>query len=285
MNRNDKILQHLNQAGVGIEVGPFENPVAPKRNGFNVEIIDHASKAGLLAKYQGQPVKADQIEEVDYVWSGQSYADLTGKKKHYDWIIASHVIEHTPDLIGFINSCDEVLKEGGVLSLVIPDKRYCFDHYRPITSISQIIDSHIEKHKIHTPGAAADYFLNVVSMNGQRAWQSGSVGQFELVHTLESARQNIHNASTHYVDLHAWCFVPHSFRLLIKDLNDLGLIQLKEVGFSTTVGCEFYMTIGRSGQGMELPRLEILNTIEQELNGSIAGTRRSLARRLYEHLF
>lgn len=284
MKRNDKILQHLDRAGAGIEVGPFENPVAPKKKGFNVEIIDHASKAELIAKYHGQQVKADQIEEVDYVWSGQSYADLTGKKKHYDWIIASHVIEHTPDLIAFINSCDEVLKDGGVLSLVIPDKRYCFDHFRPITAISQIIDSHIEKRKTHSPGAAADYFLNVVSLNGQRAWQPGNAGHYELVHTLESARQNMHSASTHYVDLHAWCFVPHSFRLLIKDLNDLGLIHLNEVGFSPTVGCEFFMTIGRAGQGTQLSRLEMLNTIEQELNGSIAGTRRSLARRLYERL-
>ena len=40
------------------------------------------------------------------------------------------MIEHTPDLIAFLADCDAVLKDTGVLSLVIPDKRYSFDRFR-----------------------------------------------------------------------------------------------------------------------------------------------------------
>ncbi len=117
----------------------------------------------MIAKYQDHGVNINNIEEVDFVWQKESYADLTGKTKFYDWIIASHVIEHTPCLISFLNNCDAILKDDGVISLAIPDKRYCFDHFRPITGISKIIDSYFQKSNTHTPGTVAEYYLNVVS--------------------------------------------------------------------------------------------------------------------------
>ena len=36
--------------------------------------------------------------------------------------------------------------------------------------------------------------------------------------------------TTEYIDHHAWCFVPHSFRLMLHDLHLLGLTELREVG-------------------------------------------------------
>ncbi|MEM6433939.1 MAG: methyltransferase domain-containing protein [Cyanobacteria bacterium P01_D01_bin.115] len=172
MNRKAKILRHIDRSGRGIEIGPSHNPVAPKKDGYQVHIIDHMSREQLIEKYQAHGLDLSQIEAVDFVWQGESYAELTGKTDYYDWIIASHVIEHAPDLISFINSCDEVLKADGVLSLVIPDKRYCFDHYRPITGLAKIIDNHLQKSINHTPGTIAEYFLNVVSQSGQIAWNA-----------------------------------------------------------------------------------------------------------------
>ena len=216
MTRNEKILAHINKNGHGIEIGPSHAPLAPKSEGYRVDIIDHMGREDLLKKYQGHNVNLNNIEEVDYVWSGQTYAELTGKSKHYDWIIASHVIEHTPDLIDFLINCDAVLKDEGVLSLVIPDKRYCFDHFRPITGISSIIDKHFSINKIHSAGTVAEYFLNVVSKEGDIGWHAHTGGTFKLVHTLDDARNSMQSVREHkaYIDVHAWCFVPHSFRLL-----------------------------------------------------------------------
>ena len=50
MNRNEKILAHINKAGFGLEIGPSHNPVAPKKEGYNVSIIDHMTKQELLVK-------------------------------------------------------------------------------------------------------------------------------------------------------------------------------------------------------------------------------------------
>ncbi len=177
------------------------------------------------------------------------------------------MIEHTPDLIQFLNDCDEILNENGVVSLAIPDKRYCFDHFRPSTGLAQIIDSHLQKNTLHTPGTVAEYFLNVVSKNGTIAWDSSVNGDYQFAHCLADARNCMNSVieDKTFIDVHAWCFTPHSFRLLIHDLFALGFIPFKEISFHPTVGCEFFMTLGREGNNNQLSRMAMLNRIEAEL--------------------
>ena len=267
MTLDEKVLQYAAKTGQGLEIGPSHAPFAAKRAGFKVDIIDHMSREQLLTKYKDHGVNLENIEEVDYVWQGQSYAELTGKPKHYDWIIASHLIEHTPDLIGFLNDCDGVLKDGGFLSLVVPDKRTCFDHFRPITSLASVIDSHFAKNKIHSAGSVADYYLNAATKDGELGWHAGSKGVFTICHTLATVLEGIDAVRKNktYIDIHAWCFVPQSFRLMIHDLHSLGLIAFQEVSYHTTDGYEFYITLSRSGKGIITSRLEILAAIELEV--------------------
>jgi SAM-dependent methyltransferase len=266
MDRKQRILRDIDPDGLGLEIGPSHNPVAPKREGYRVQIVDHLSREQLKEKYRGHNVDLENIEEVDFVSKGDDLSRLVGSRKHYDWIIACHVVEHMPDLVGFLNECDELLKDGGALSLAVPDKRYCFDRFRPITGISRIIDSHLSKPKIHSAGSVAEYFLNVVSRAGSIAWTATARGPYDFVHTLQDAESGMRAVlNNEYLDVHAWCFVPHSFRLIVHDLNSLGLIQLKEVSFLPTDGGEFYMTLGRHGTGPEQSRLELLQAIDLEL--------------------
>lgn len=267
MNRNEKILQYINKDGRGIEIGPSHRPSAPKKEGYNVHIIDHMSREDLIKKYKGHAVNLENIENVDFIWRGEKYSELTGKQNYYDWIIASHVIEHTPDLISFLSDCATVLKDDGVFSLVIPDKRYCFDHYRPITGISRVIDLYYQKNRVHSPGTMVEYYLNVVSKAGNIAWTSNTAGKYRFVHSLENARHGLKSMINEnaYLDFHAWCFTPHSFRLIIHDLFSLGLIPFKEIGFYPTKGCEFFVTLGKNGQGLDKSRMEMLEIIEFEL--------------------
>jgi 2-polyprenyl-3-methyl-5-hydroxy-6-metoxy-1,4-benzoquinol methylase len=267
MNRKKIILSHINISGQGLEIGPSHSPVAPKKDGYRVHVIDHMNSNQLREKYKGHQVELSNIEDVDFVWNGESYADLTGKRKFYSWIIASHVIEHTPDLITFLINCDEVLKDDGAISLAIPDKRYCFDHYRPPTGLGRIIDAYLEKNSMHSAGTVAEYFLNVVSRAGRIGWEPYSRGKYSLVHTLEEARNGVDRVITkkEYIDVHAWCFTPHSFRLIVHDLYCLGLIPFREAAFSAPAGSEFYITLSRAGQGMKPDRLAVLEATDAEL--------------------
>lgn len=260
MDRNSKIFYGLDPKGFGLEIGPSHRPIAPKIAGFNVKILDRLSDEALIQNYTGHGVCLENIEHVDYVWSGEPFAELVGAEHVFDWIIASHVIEHTPCLITFIKNCQAVLREHGVLSLVIPDKRYCFDVYREKTSLSAVLDAFREKRKIHSPGTAAEYFLNVATKGGNPAWSRDAEGEARFAHGLSDAKnamKAIENDGA-FLDVHSWVFTPCSFRLLIEDLYQLGYIQLRETSFFGTEGCEFFVKLGPQGYGPGLTRWELV---------------------------
>lgn len=265
--RKRLVLQQIDKEGHGIEIGAGIDPIAPKRDGYKVHVIDHASREELLGKYREHGIGLERLEEVDFVWRGQGYLELTGRPKFYDWIIASNVVEHTTDLIGFLADCDAILKDGGVLCLVVPDKRYCFDRFRPVTGLARIIDAHDARPRVHTPGVAAEYFLNVVTREGEHSWSAGSVGDYTFLHSAQQAREMMQEVREKgsYLDVHNWCFVPSSFRLLANDLYTLGYTKLREVSFHPTAGWEFHVTLGRHGAGPDKSRLELLRAIDAEL--------------------
>jgi len=266
-NRKRRVLAGIDRNGVGLEIGPSHDPIAPKRDGFNVHVIDHATREELLVKYEKHGLALDRIEEVDFVWHGESYLELTKHPHYYDWIIASHLIEHTPDLIGFLADCDSILKDNGVLSLVIPDKRLEFDRFRPITGLARVIDAHLAGNRIHSAGTAAEYFLNVASKSRQIAWTANTRGDYHFIHDAQYARDMIREIREKgsYLDIHNWCFTPHSFRLIVNDLHLLGYTNLREVDFHETEGFEFYVTLGRHGTGPGLSRLDLLRAVDAEL--------------------
>ena len=260
--REAKIFHLLDRSGLGLEIGPSHNPIAPKRKGFNVHTLDHASAGDLRKKYQGHGVHLENIEDVDFVWSGQRFSDLIGKTQCYDWIIASHVIEHAPDFVSYLQQCEELLKPNGMLSLVVPDKRYCFDFFSPVSSTGQVLDAYAAKRSKPSPGQIFDHVANAAKRKGEIAWAAGDAGGADgLVHTLKDARDNwaLALGPSEYIDVHAWRFTPASFRLIVSDLVSLGLINLEIKSEFDTKGCEFYATLGKSAASRpEVDRLAAL---------------------------
>ena len=261
-SREDKVFHLLKKKGLGLEIGPSHNPTAPKSKGFNVHILDHASAADLRTKYQGHGVNLNNIEEVDFIWQGQPLHELIGKIGCYDWIIASHVIEHLPNLISYLQQCEKLLKPEGILSLVIPDKRYCFDYFSSNSSTGNILDAFTEKRVRPSHGQVFDHIANASKRHGNIAWGLDERGGAdELVHTFTEAQAHwARSLSTNdYIDVHCWRFTPASFRLVISDLLNLDLIELEIKVEFETVGCEFYVSLGRNkGHSIKLDRLNAL---------------------------
>jgi SAM-dependent methyltransferase len=57
----------------------------------------------------------------------------------YDFVFASHVLEHIANPIKAINEWLNIIATGGYLILVLPEKSVCFDHKRPYSSFSTIL--------------------------------------------------------------------------------------------------------------------------------------------------
>ena len=126
MGRSETLRSMFVNAGKGLEIGPSHNPLMPKAAGFNVEILDYLDAEGLRRKYAAAGIDVSAVEEVDYIADGRSMTEVIGQRQRYDSIVASHVIEHVPDFVAFLNDCEALLKPGGSLVLAVPDKRCCF---------------------------------------------------------------------------------------------------------------------------------------------------------------
>lgn len=267
MDRKEKILTLITREKEGLEIGPLHRGLAPKRDGFNTFIMDHGSRETLLEKYgKSERVNPNLIEEVDYVWNGEPYDQLIEKK--FDYIIASHVIEHTPDLIGFLNSCASILKEDGVVSLVVPDMRYCFDFFRYPTDLSNLIDAHNEKRTRHSEGTLVTTALNSSRNGPTHIWKLQETNNYKLAHNYESVDRQLSRFKSKegYADMHAWCFTYSSFRLHIMDLNNLDYIPFTIAAHFPTAGCEFYITLKKGKERINLQQRRVMKLqVQKEL--------------------
>ncbi|MGH8183969.1 MAG: hypothetical protein ACREPH_09945 [Rhodanobacteraceae bacterium] len=245
------VFDHAPKQGPGLEVGPSHSPLAPKAMGYRVDILDHAPASELRTKYRNAGVNLDSIEDVDFVWRGERLPETIGKHDWYDWIIASHVIEHTPDFVGFLIDCQTLLRATGRLILVVPDKRYCFDHFQGLTSTGDVLDAHDLGRTRASPGRVFDHFANATMKGGAGviSWHRGAPGALRSVHGFGDARETWQRARNDddYVDVHNWHFTPESFRLVLADLRELGLIELDIVEGPTPGGGEFCACLQRTG--------------------------------------
>ena len=62
-----------------------------------------------------------------------------------DYVIASHVLEHLAEPLGLLEEIDRVLKPGGLLLILLPDRRRTFDSKRPATSLDELIGKHVSE--------------------------------------------------------------------------------------------------------------------------------------------
>lgn len=57
----------------------------------------------------------------------------------YDFVLASHVLEHIANPIRALFGWERLLKNGGVLVLILPQKEKTFDHHRPVTAMEHLV--------------------------------------------------------------------------------------------------------------------------------------------------
>lgn len=248
LSRGERIkilLEGVDLQGLGLEIGPSHNPLLPKAEGYNVRIADHLDQAGLIEKYGYKGV--GRIEAVDYVVRPGRLTDSVPDR--FSYIVASHVAEHTVCLICFLQDCEQLLEPGGVLTLALPDLRYCFDRFRERSGLGRVIDVHHAGHLVHTPGMVAEHFLYNVEQSGHVTWSAGEAGTYRFRYDVDAVQDRVRAATAgEYIDTHHWVFTPHQFRLLVHDLRSLGFISLVERSFTDTIDHEFFVSLSLTAQ-------------------------------------
>lgn len=237
----------LDPHGVGLEIGPLNQPFMPKREGFRVEIVDLVSTDELRDLYRSHEVDLALIEPVDHVVGDRTLAEALGDLGPVDWIVAGHVLEHIPDPVTFLRTVESILTPDGRLVMALPDKRYCFDHFGELTAAGQVVDAHLERRTAPTPGQIVDHMTRSAGVDGSVSWGRSAKGVPTPLFDAGLIRTNYEAAlggETFGGSIHLWRFTPASFRLLIEDLRLLGLIRLSIIEELDTIGAEFFVSLG-----------------------------------------
>lgn len=58
----------------------------------------------------------------------------------YDFVLSSHMLEHTANPLRALDEWRRVLKPGAALVLVVPARDGAFDHRRPVTTMSHLVE-------------------------------------------------------------------------------------------------------------------------------------------------
>ena len=258
MDRFARLLSDAGPTSRIIEIGPSHAPIAPRRDGWNTSVVDHANAAGLRTKYAAMGVDTSRIEEVDFVWAGGSLADAIPLPLHggFDLLIASHVIEHIPDFVGFFKSLESVMARDGVVSLAVPDKRYCFDVFKPHTCTGDLLVA--AGRAVHDLRTAWTHKAYTATYDGTGAWGQHPVAVPRLAHTLAEVAAALEGfkADGPYDDFHAWHFTPAAFALAVLELGMIGRMDWHIAGITEALGCEFIVQLRRGARRSGLPALE-----------------------------
>jgi SAM-dependent methyltransferase len=228
MDRTGFFHAGVTQQMYGLEIGPSYRPLFPKADGWNVVVVDHADRDALVAKYQAWGVDTTAIENVDFVLKDAGIESI-GLPQSFDYIAASHVIEHVPNPIGFFDAAYKLLKPGGSLRLAVPDKRYCFDLLKPVSTAGQLIQARLENRTRHTLGQIVDALMLHVARNGDILFPSLHGGdRLAFVHSpAQSYELALQAVAGGLFDIHAWVFTPTSFDLICRQLQATGLLPFR----------------------------------------------------------
>lgn len=251
MGRKENLMKGLDVRNtIGLEIGPLANPVVTKQEG-EVYYVDYADAEFLRSRYKDDPnVDTSKIVSVDAIWGEQSLKEAMNGQS-VDYIVASHVIEHVPDLVTWLSELHSVLRPDGQVRLVVPDKRYTFDYLRQVSRLSDILTAYVEHARVPQPHEIFDFCLNKVTIDTAAAWRNDIdtaklVRDFTFEGAMHLARDVIDNGTYH--DVHCWVFTPFVFAQLCRELAKADLLKFAcEYFIDTAYGeLEFYVALRAS---------------------------------------
>jgi predicted SAM-dependent methyltransferase len=230
-SRAERILEGIDlDKMIGLEIGPLANPLVPRHPGRSIYYLDYATRSDLQKKSAHDPhVNVENIPEIDFVVRGvDEYSTILVR---FDYIVASHVVEHVPDFLGWIEALLNLLNPGGRLILAVPDKRYTFDYFRPPSTLGDALEAYFEKRRRPSFRQVFDGHGMARRVDTVDAWGgeiSEEVGYyFEKSTVLALAKGALFNGD--YSDCHCWVFTYQSFLGIIRSVNDLGILRIEVV--------------------------------------------------------
>lgn len=125
----------------------------------------------------------------------------------YDFVLSSHCIEHLANPLEGLAEWIRILKQNGLLVLIVPHKDGTFDHCRPITSLKHLI----QDFDSHTNEGDMTHLREILKLHDMS--KDPGAGDFHFFQ--ERSKRNIENRCLHH----------HVFdtRMAVEVVNYMGL--------------------------------------------------------------
>lgn len=239
-----------------LEIGPLDRPVLAKPT-YDVHYLDFTDSATLRAKY-AEDSGVGGIVDVDVVWDGAAPLREVVGETRFDAVVAAHVIEHMPDPVGWLANLADVLTPGGLVNLVIPDKRVTFDVNRRLTEAADWIDAYLRHPSQPTYAQVFDFHTKAVPDADLVALWAGTADYRGVVRdeglataALQACRELSEDGP--HADVHCSVLTPASFVDIVEQLGELNLIDfaLAELVPTAANTIEFYARLVRLSPGQD----------------------------------
>jgi predicted SAM-dependent methyltransferase len=122
----------------------------------------------------------------------------------FDFVLASHVLEHLANPLKAINRWRRLLKNGGFMVIVVPDKRFTFDHKRNVTTINHIL----EDYENNVNENDTTHLYEVINLHDEKMDNTGE----DRAHFVNRILNNNENRTVHH-----HVFIPENVRQLMEE--------------------------------------------------------------------
>jgi SAM-dependent methyltransferase len=123
MTHEEKVRQWIQPGKIGVEIGAFKWPI-PGIKPFYVDCFTSFGNQDVTADYYGHA------------------CFLPFRDNSLDYVVNSHVLEHVANPIAAFAEWYRVLRPGGIIYMVVPDRRFTFDRPRPLTAVEHMMEDY-----------------------------------------------------------------------------------------------------------------------------------------------
>jgi hypothetical protein len=126
MTHEEKIARWIEPDGIGTEIGAGASPVPG--------VTPPPIYLDCFKSFGADPNRAD--------FYGHACA-LPFHDHALDYVIASHVLEHVANPVAALAEWYRVLRPGGIIYLVVPDRRATWEHMRELTPVAHLLEDFV----------------------------------------------------------------------------------------------------------------------------------------------
>ncbi len=272
MEQNPRLRIGDALTGDVLEIGPGSNPF-PTAPEARVKYADRSVKGGRDVNWPeliGHPlgINADFNINLDV----DSLSPISDNS--FDAVVVSHVLEHLANPVKAIREFERVLRPGGKLVLILPDRTKTFDKVRVPTTLSHVLN---EFHQDITEVSDAHIIEFCASIYGQKPIHPDEVREWHNPDKLDDALFSLHRRRS----IHVHCWSPEEFAALVAGLLAQGLIcfKLRDLYFVEDFleSGEFGLVLERSLL-TELPKNQYVKFIDDWISLVLQFPRRNLRR-------